>query len=67
MLKLSAAEKKFITENLGSEFAEARKLNDILDALDDWITENGFDDNEDLTDSGRQAQKIYDSIYTNNL
>lgn len=67
MLKLSGEEKKFITDNLDPILVEATKLNDILDPLDDWITENGFDDNYDLTDEGRKAQRIYDSIYNNNI
>lgn len=67
MLKLSGEEKKFITDNLDPILVEATKLNDILDPLDDWIAVNGFDDNYDLTDEGRKAQRIYDSIYNNNI
>lgn len=67
MLKLSEEEKKFITDNLDPLLVETTELNDILDPLDEWIAVNGFDDNYDLTDEGRKAQRIYDSIYYNNI
>ena len=66
MLKLSEKEKKFIADNLGILPGEATKVNDILDSLDDWITENGFDEDWNLTDRGRRAQQMYDNIYANN-
>ena len=66
MIRLWDNEKAFITENLGEELLRATHLNEILDPLDDWIIVHGFDDNYDLTDEGRIAQRIYDSIYQNN-
>lgn len=65
---LMANETKFINENIenATELLQSEKVNDILDALSDWILVNGFDGNYDLTDEGRKAQRIYDSIYLNN-
>ncbi len=49
-------------ENLG-----ANDLNYILDPLDDWIVAYGLtEDQEELTDEGRVAQRIYDDIYYKN-
>lgn len=68
MLRLQDNEKLFIRENLDSPDAliASENVNDILDPLDEWIAMNGFDDAYNLTDEGRIAQRIYDSIYLNN-
>jgi hypothetical protein len=42
-------------------------VNDILLPLDEWIAMNGFDENYALTDEGREAQRIYDSLYAKNV
>ena len=48
------------------ENLEANDLNYILDPLDDWIVAYGLtEDQEELTDEGRVAQRIYDDIYYN--
>jgi hypothetical protein len=41
----------------------------ILDAIGDYIDDNGFAPPHyyDYNDLGREAQKIYDSIYENNV
>lgn len=49
------------------ENLEANDLNYILDPLDDWIVAYGLtEDQEELTDEGRVAQRIYDDIYYRN-
>lgn len=49
------------------ENLEANDLNYILDPLDDWIVAYGLtEDQEELTDDGRVAQRIYDDIYYRN-
>ena len=49
------------------ENLEANDLNYILDPLDDWIVAYGLtEDQEELTDEGRVAQRIYDDIYYKN-
>jgi hypothetical protein len=40
----------------------------VLDAIGDYIDDNGFAPHYyDYNDLGREAQKIYDSIYENNV
>ncbi len=49
------------------ENLEANDLNYILDPLDDWIVAYGLtEDQEELTDEGKIAQRIYDAIYYRN-
>ena len=67
MLVLSEKELKFISDNLKLTIDETSKLNGVLIPLDEWIALNGFDENDDLTDEGRKAQRIYDNIYLNNI
>jgi hypothetical protein len=38
----------------------------LLSALDEFIIDEGFDGNGDITDYGRKLQRIYDEIYYNN-
>ncbi len=68
MLKLSEKEKEFLR---GLEMSDSLLLsdnvNDILLPLDEWIAMNGFDENYNLTEEGRAAQRFYDSIYENNV
>ena len=68
MLNFQKNESEFIRKNIenSAELLLSEKVNDVLDALSDWILANGFDENYDLTDEGRIAQRIYDSIYMNN-
>ncbi len=69
MLHIKNDEKEFIQKNL--ENAEtilgSSNINDILDPLDEWIAVYGLDSNYELTDKGRIAQRIYDSLYANNI
>ena len=67
MLNLTKNERDFIVKNLGENLIYTNDINSILLPLDEWIAVNGFDDNYDLTDEGRKAQRIYDSIYYNNI
>ena len=68
LLNLKKNEVEFISKNIenSENLLQTDKVNDILDSLSDWILENGFDENYDLTDEGRLAQRIYDNIYMNN-
>ena len=68
LLNLKKNEVEFISKNIenSENLLQTDKVNDILDSLSDWILENGFDENYDLTDEGRFAQRIYDNIYMNN-
>ncbi len=68
MLNIKENERIFIQENIdnANTLLQSDNVNDILCALDNWLTLNGFDDDYDLTEKGRIAQRIYDSIYENN-
>ena len=68
MLNLLKTEIEFIDANLENteELLKSENVNNVLDALSDWVLVNGLDENDDLTDEGRMAQRIYDSIYLHN-
>ncbi len=67
MLNIKPNEREFLLKNIPSaeKILAGDNVNAILLSLDEWILVNGFDDNYDLTDEGRVAQRIYDSIYLN--
>ncbi|NBI08308.1 hypothetical protein D3Z33_15755 [Senegalia massiliensis] len=48
------------------EFLKLDNITDILDDTDTILTYLGFDENDDLTDFGRELQNLYDDIYYNN-
>lgn len=68
MLRISESEKEFLLKNLenAKTLMLSDNVDDVLLPLDAWIAINGFDEDYDLTDEGRKAQRIYDSIYLNN-
>lgn len=74
MFIITDYERKFITkylENGKEKIKEAETLNDLEDLLSDIdldlvCGENGMDENFDLTDFGRKAQKIHDDIFFRN-
>lgn len=41
-------------------------INDLLDKLDDLITDIGFDKDYELTREGLKLQSLYDQIYNQN-
>jgi len=45
---------------------EFKELGELLLALDDVITEVGFDKNWELNKEGLKLQKVYDEIYISN-
>lgn len=61
--EIAFIEKTFVNS---IELLNAPHVNIVLDAIGNWIDDNGFDENYDLTDEGRIAQRIYDNIYMNN-
>ena len=52
-------------ENAKDILAE-QDIKKVLRVIDDLIMDKGFDVNYDLNDFGREAQRVYDSIYYNN-
>lgn len=64
MLKLNMSEssRQFLQRNC-PELFESDNLRAFLLALDDFITLNGLDENDDMTKFGHEAQSVYDEIY----
>lgn len=70
MLKFTDEDQAFIKDNFknSDQLLNATRRQDVLDPLFDLIEEKGFapPHYEEYNDFGREAQKIYDSIYYNN-
>jgi hypothetical protein len=70
MIKFTDKDQAFIKDNFknSDELLNATRRQDVLDALFDLIEEKGFapPHYEEYNDFGREAQKVYDSIYYNN-
>lgn len=68
MIQFSEQDKKFIMENFenAKDILAEQDIEKVLELLDDLIMYKGFDANYDLNDFGREAQRVYDSIYYNN-
>ena len=68
MIQFSEQDKKFIMENFenAKDILAEQDIKKVLELLDDLIMYKGFDANYDLNDFGREAQRVYDSIYYNN-
>ena len=49
-----------------NELIKSNDVNDLLDELDDLITDIGFDENYELTEEGLKLQLLYDQIYNQN-
>ncbi|MBQ2278323.1 MAG: hypothetical protein II333_07110 [Clostridia bacterium] len=63
---LTEEQKKMLRE-YEVEFSEEAHVNELLDKLDDRITEIGFtEDQEWLNPVGLKLQKLYDDIYWQN-
>ncbi len=67
MLNVKPNEREFLLKNIpnAEEILAGDDVNAILLPLDQWIAVYGLDSNYELTDKGRIAQRIYDSIYLN--
>jgi cystathionine beta-lyase family protein involved in aluminum resistance len=70
MLKLTENDKIFIKKNFDNadEILSSNSLRDVLIALYDLIDDKGFapPHYDEYNDFGREALKVYDSIYYNN-
>ena len=62
MAKMSTSSKMFLNTNFPA-FFEFEDLDSALMALDDFITMEGLDENDNMTDFGHEAQAVYDEIY----
>jgi len=63
-------DRKFIEKHFpnADEVLSLTNVRDVLDAIFDWIADNGFEppDYYDYNDLGREAQKVYDRIFLSN-
>ena len=68
MLNLSQSDIQFIKKNFDNseEMINNYTIQQMLDAIYDIIDYQGFNQDYDYNDFGREAQKVYDSIYVNN-
>lgn len=70
MVVFTDDDKKFIKKNFqnAEEVLVMSNIRDVLDAIFDWINDNGFEPPHyyDYNDLGREAQRVYDRIFRNN-
>ena len=68
---LTEDDKNFIIENIpnANKVLNSSKVKDVLDAIGIYIDDKGFapPDYYDYNDLGREAQKVDDRIYKNNI
>lgn len=61
-LNMSEQSRAFLNKHF-PEFFDCADLRDALLALDNYITLNGLDANDDMTAFGHEAQAVYDEVY----
>ena len=59
---MSESSKAFLEKNC-PELLKEDKLRQFLLKLDDFITMEGLDENDNMTAFGHEAQAVYDEIY----
>ena len=62
MFNMSKTSKAFLEKNI-PEILEEKDLRSFLMKLDDFITTNGLDSEDNITDFGHEAQIVYDEVY----
>ena len=62
MFNMGEVSKAFLEKNC-PELLEENNLRSFLLKLDDFITREGLDENDNITAFGREAQAVYDEIY----
>lgn len=68
MIKITTEQKDLLSEHLtnAENLIKTDEIDDILDALDDLITEIGFAPNWELNEVGLKLQLLYDQLYSQN-
>lgn len=61
-VKMSSDSRAFLDKYM-PQFFECADLDEALLDLDAFITANGLDSNDEMTDFGHRAQYVYDEIY----
>lgn len=62
MFNMSESSKAFLEKNC-PELLKENELRRFLLKLDDFITMEGLDENDNMTAFGYEAQDVYDEIY----
>lgn len=62
MFNMSDSSRDFLEKNC-PELLKVDNLRDFLLGLDNFITMEGLDENDNMTAFGREAQAVYDEIY----
>ena len=62
MFNMSESSKAFLEKNC-PELLKEDELRQFLLKLDDFITMEGLDENDNMTALGYEAQAVYDEIY----
>lgn len=62
MIKMTSVSRAFLEKNCPDLLRETN-LREFLLKLDDFITMEGLDENDNMTDFGHEAQRVYDEIY----
>lgn len=62
MFNMSGSSKAFLEKNC-PELLKEDELRPFLLKLDDFITMEGLDENDNMTAFGYEAQAVYDEIY----
>ena len=65
MLNITEEQRKLFIEHL-SEKELQNSIDDVLDVLDDKLTEIGFNADYSLNKVGLKLQRLYDELYSQN-
>lgn len=68
MLKITDNQKRLLFEYLpnATQYVKDNDIDQILEDLDDKITEIGFDADYELNKVGLKLQRLYDELYNQN-
>ncbi len=68
MISITDAQKELLLRHLpkAQQSIDGDDIKQILEDLDDKITEVGFDANYDLNATGLKLQRLYDELYDQN-
>ncbi|CEK33569.1 hypothetical protein UMC2_08191 [[Clostridium] sordellii] len=65
---LSDSDKLFIKQNIlnADEIINSNDVDLLLNKISEVMMFEGFDDNDEINDFGRAAERVYDNIFYNN-
>lgn len=68
MLKITDSQKQLLLEHLptAAQCIKNDNIDQLLEDLDDKITEVGFDADYELNELGLKLQQLYDQLYSQN-